>query len=128
MQLSLRPATVRVVLRHTNREEAALTVFWELASDMIGEYDGFGLVREDNTFRGPSPSSYMMTARVADGGKVVLRIQRRDLPWRREVRIAANDRWQESTNCGPVEHASAHFPSEQEANIKRLFEDMRSPR
>jgi hypothetical protein len=84
-----------------------------------------GLVGEDNTFRGPKPSSYVMSAREEGQGVVVLRIQRRDLPRRREIRIARNDSWKESTNGGPVERSSADFWSEQTAIIRRLFDDIR---
>ena len=99
--------------------------FRELAVDLIGEYDRFGLIQKDNTFGGPANSSYVMSTRVEDGGAVLLRIQRRDLPWRREIRVAPNDSWRASTNGGPVEHSSAHFPSEQAAIITRLFDEIR---
>jgi hypothetical protein len=101
-----------------------MTGFRELAASLIGEYDGFGIVGDDNTFRGPAPSSYVMSTRE-DGGVVVLRIQRKDLPWRREIRITLNESWKESTNGGPVERSGAHFPSEQGAIIARLFEHIR---
>jgi hypothetical protein len=105
--------------------QAILSEFRDRAESVIGEYDDFGTDREDNGFRGPSPSSYIMSARAEADGVVVLRIQRQDSPWRREIRIAPNNSWKESTNGGPVEHSSAHFPSEQQAIIKRLFDDIR---
>ena len=63
------------MLRHSNREATILMDFRELAVDLIGEYDGFGLIHKDNTFRGPANSSYVMSTRVEDGGAVLLRIQ-----------------------------------------------------
>jgi len=113
------------MLNRTDREDAILIGFRELAADMIKEYDGYGIVGEDNTFRGPAPSSYIMSARLEDHGVVVLRIRRRDMPWRREIRIALNESWKESTNGGPVERSGAHFPSEEAAVIARLFEHIR---
>ena len=71
------------MLKPTDREQAILTSFRRLAADMIKEYDGYGIMGEDNTFRGPSASSYIMSTRLEDQGVVVLRIQRRDTPWRR---------------------------------------------
>jgi hypothetical protein len=112
-------------MAQSERADEILTAFRELAAKMIGQWDWYGLVGEDNTFRGPAPSSYVMSTRIEDGFVVVLRIQRRDFPWRREIRIASNNSWKESTNGGPVEHSSAHFPSEQEAIVKRLFDDIR---
>jgi hypothetical protein len=106
---------------------ASLDAFRELAGKMIKEWDDYGLVREDNGFRGPAPSSFMMSAGDEGQGVVVLRIQRRDLPWRREIRIAQNDSWKESTNGGPVERSSADFWSEQKAIIRRFFDDVRQP-
>jgi hypothetical protein len=66
-----------------------------------------------------------MSTKVEGDGVVVLRIRREDLPWRRELRIAANNSWKESTNGGPVGRSGAHFPSEQGDIIMRLFEDIR---
>ena len=123
-QLSEAGATVLGVIRRTDREQAILTEFRERAASLIGEFDGFGIVGEDNTFRGPAPSSYVMSTLVEDDGIVVLRIQRKDLPWRREIHIVPKDSWKESTNGGPVEHSSAHFPSEQQAILNRLFGDI----
>ncbi|MDQ6884002.1 MAG: hypothetical protein M3077_07165 [Candidatus Dormibacteraeota bacterium] len=111
----------------SERADDILNAFRELAGKMIKEWDDYGLVREDNGFRGPAPSSFMMSARDEGQGVVVLRIQRRDLPWRREIRIAQNDSWKESTNGGPVERSSADFWSEQKAIITRLFDDVRQP-
>jgi|SRR5438445_5385420 len=113
------------MLGRTDREQAILSEFRKHAESLIGQYDDFGTVREDNGFRGPSPSSYIMSTRAEADGVVVIRIQRQDLPWRREIRIAPNNSWKESTNGGPVEHSSAHFPSEQQAIIKRFFDDIR---
>jgi hypothetical protein len=113
------------MLRRTDREQALLNTFQALAADMIGEYDGFGIVGDDNTFRGPAPSRYVISARVDDRGVVVLRIQRKDLPWRREIRIASNESWKETTDGGLVERSGSHFQSEQGAILARLFEHMR---
>jgi hypothetical protein len=113
------------MLRQTERERTILSTFPALAAGMIGEYDGYGIVGEDNTFRGPSPSGYLISTRLEKLGVVVLRIQRRDLPWRREISIAPNSSWKESTNGAPVEQSSAHFLSAQGAIIKRFFDDIR---
>jgi hypothetical protein len=113
------------MLKQTDREQAILTSFRVLAAEMIGEYDGYGTVGKDNAFRGPAPSSYVMSTRLENLGIVVLRIQRRDPPWRREIRIAPNESWKESTNGRPDERSGAHFPSEQGAIIKRLFDAVR---
>jgi hypothetical protein len=113
------------MLTRTDGEQALLNTFPALAANMIGEYDGFGIVGDDNTFRGPAPSSYVMSTRVDDRSVVVLRIQRKDLPWRREIRIAPSESWKETTNGGRVERSGAHFQSEQGAIIARLFEHIR---
>jgi len=112
------------MLQGTDRKKAILSEFRKRAESLIGQFDDFGTVREDNGFRGPSPSSYIMSSRAEADGVVLLRIHRQDLPWRREIRIAPNDRWEESTNGGPVEHSSAHFPSEQQGILNQLFEDI----
>jgi hypothetical protein len=110
------------MLGRTDREQVILSEFRRRAASLIKEYDGFGIV-EGYRFRGPSPSSYVMVTRL-EADVVVLRIQRQDLPWRREIHIAPNNSWRESTNGGPVEHSSANFPSEQQAILNRLFEDI----
>jgi hypothetical protein len=112
-------------MAQSERADEILTAFREIAAKMIGQWDDYGLVGEDDTFRGPKPSSYVMSARDEGEGVVVLRVQRRDLPWRREIRIALNDSWKESTNGGRVERSSADFWSEQKAIIRRLFDDIR---
>jgi hypothetical protein len=113
------------MLGRTDREQAILSEFRKRAESLIGQYDDFGTVREDSGFRGPSHSSYIMSTRAEADGVVVLRIQRQDLSWRREIRIAPNNSWKESTNGGPMAHRSAGFPSEQQAIIRRLFDDIR---
>jgi hypothetical protein len=110
------------MLGRSDREQAILSEFRKRAASLIKEYDGFGIV-DGHRFRGPSPSSYVMVTRL-EANVVVLRIQRQDLPWRREIRVAPNNSWKESTSGGPVEHSSAHFPSEQQAILNRLFEDI----
>jgi len=112
-------------MAQSRRADEILTAFRELAAKMIGQWDGYGLVGEDNTFRGPAPSSYVISTRDEGDGVVLLRIQRRDLPWRREIRIAQNNSWKESTNGGPAEHTSAAFRLEQRAITRRLFNDIR---
>jgi hypothetical protein len=109
----------------SERADEILRAFRELAAEMIKEWDGYGIVGEDGKFRGPAPSSYAISTRDEGEGPVVLRIQRRDLPWRREIRVAQNNSWKESTNGGPVERSSADFWSEQKAIIRRLFDDIR---
>jgi hypothetical protein len=91
---------------------------------MIGQWYGFGIIEgHDNLFRGLGSNFYLMSART-EGNDVVLRIRHRDMPWRREIRIAPNNSWKESTNGGPTEHSSAHLPSEQTGIIRRLFDDI----
>jgi hypothetical protein len=109
-------------MAQSERADGILTAFREHAAKMIKEWDDYGLVREDNRFRGPGPSSYVMSARDEGQGVVVLRIKRRDLAWPQEIRVAQNDSWRESTNGGSVERSSADFPSEQRAIIRRLFD------
>lgn len=113
------------MIRRSELEEAILRPFLAQARSMIGEWDGYGLVQEDGRFRGPTSSAYAITTKAESKGVVVLRIQRLDMPWRREIRIAPNRSWKESTNGGPVDHSSADFPSEQGAIIERLFDDIR---
>jgi hypothetical protein len=112
-------------MAQSERADHILTAFRELAAKMIGQWNGYGLVGENNTFRGPAPSSYAVSTRDEGQGAVVLRIQRLDLPWRREIRIAQNNSWKESTNGGPVERSSADFWSERRAIIRRLFDGIR---
>jgi hypothetical protein len=109
------------MLRRTDREQAILTGFRKRAASLIGQHEGFGIFRDDNTFRGPSPSSLVMsTTHAQAAGLVVLHIQRKDWPWRREICIEPNDSSKESATGGGVQHSSPHFLSEQEAIIKRL--------
>jgi len=124
-QLSQRAATVLPMLGRMDLELAILSESRNREASVIGEYDGFGIVGEHSTFRGPASSSYVISARLEDARTVVLPVQRFDRPWRRELLIAPDDSWKESTNGGPVEQNSAHFPSEQQAIIHRLFDDIR---
>ena len=112
-------------MQQTEREKAILDGIRRLAADMIGQWDDYGIVGKDNTFRGPGRvNTYIMSTR-SEGTDVVLRIRCRDFPWFHEIRIAPNHSWRESTNRGPIEHSSADFHSEQKAIIRRLFDDMR---
>src|ERR1700674_290532 len=95
-------------MAQSDRANEILTAFRGLAAKMIGQ-DGYGLVGEDNTFRGPAASNYAISTRDERQEAIVLRIQRVDLPWRREIRISQNNSWKESTNGGPVERSSADF-------------------
>lgn len=113
----------RVIL-HSEREEGILDNFCSHAATMIGQWADYGIVGNDNTFRGPGRVDSYITSTRSHGTDVVLRIRRRDFPWFREIRMAPNISWGESTNGGPVEHSSADFPSEQKAIIRRLFDDI----
>jgi hypothetical protein len=112
-------------MARSERADEILTAFRELAAKMIGQWDGYGLVREDNTFRGPVPSRYAISTRDEGQRAIVLRIQRVDLPWRREIRIAQNNSWKESTNGRSVERSGADYWSECRTIIRRLFDDIR---
>lgn len=112
------------MIKRTEREAAILRPFLELARSLIGEWDGYGLVHEDGRFRGPSPSAYVISTKPENHGVVILLIQRLDMPWRREIRVAPNQSWNESTNGGPIERSGAHFRSEQHAIVKRLFDNI----
>ena len=53
----------RCQMPSTERADTMLRSFREPAAKMVGQWDRFGLVGEESTFRGPAPSAYRMSTR-----------------------------------------------------------------